>query len=384
MWKINQALPAVWQTNINKWFVCARGLQASIVGRFSTAILRAGFDALYFSGASRLLRPVFGGVGVILALNRICPPWCNPLRPIRKIGPDPRFLAATVNYLRRRRIDIVSPDEVARRLHERDFRRRFACITLDGAYRDHYDSAWPVFKKHGVPFTVFVPTSFPDRLGELWWMAVAAVVAKSTSVILVMDGREQRVDCVSGADKRYLYNGLMQWLLARGRDEDIVAFVRDLAARYDVDMAEICERACMTWQQISAFASDPLVTIGAQSVNHPILTKLSPQRVERELQMSRTVIEGAIGIVPKHFAYPFGQREAAGEREFQIARDLGYATAMTMRPEVLTRAHADWPTALPRIALDGDFQRVRYLQVAMSGLPEAIAARLHADERDQA
>ena len=164
--------------------------------------------------------------------------------------------------------------------------------------------------------------------------------------------------------------------MSREREEDIAAFVRDLAARYDVDIAELRERVCMTWDQIGALARDPLVTIGAQSVSHPVMTKLSRQRAERELRMSRAVIESAIGTAPKHFAYPFGQPEMAGAREFQMATDLGYLTAMTTQSGVLTRAHGDRLTALPRIALDGSFQRLRYLQVAMSGVPQALAARL--------
>ncbi|MGZ5865503.1 MAG: polysaccharide deacetylase family protein [Xanthobacteraceae bacterium] len=349
---------------------------------FGRALQRAGFDALYFSGASHLLRPLFGGVGAILALNRISSPWCDPLRPERKMGPQPRFLDALLNYLRRRRIDIITPDELALRLTERKLRRRFVCLTLDGAYRDHYDDAWPIFQKYDAPFALFMPTSFPDQLGELWWMAVAAVVAKSTSVAMLFDGRQQHVTAVTDADKRYLYDGLMRWLLARRDNDEIITFVNDLAGRYGVDIAEMRQRVCMTWQQIGELAVKPLVTIGAQSVTHPILTKLTAKDVEREMQMSRAVIEAAIGIAPKQFAYPFGHAAFAREREFKIARDAGYITAMTLRPGVLRRSHHDAPTALPRISLDGSFQRLRYAKVAMSGVPAAIEARIRARKRD--
>jgi peptidoglycan/xylan/chitin deacetylase (PgdA/CDA1 family) len=196
--------------------------------------------------------------------------------------------------------------------------------------------------------------------------------------MLVAEGREQRFDFESVADKRTFYADLMRWLLARPNEDEIGSFVRDLAARYDVDIAALLDRMGMTWDQIRALARDPLVTIGAQSVNHPILAKISPQRVEHELRMSRAVIESAIGVAPRHFAYPFGQCAMAGTREFQIARQLGYATAMTLREGVITRAHARRLTALPRLSLDGEFQRLRYAKVAMSGVP-TIGTRLFAD-----
>jgi peptidoglycan/xylan/chitin deacetylase (PgdA/CDA1 family) len=167
----------------------------------------------------------------------------------------------------------------------------------------------------------------------------------------------------------------MRWLLDRSDNEQIVMQVRDLCARYGVDMTEICARTCMTWEQIGELARDPLVTIGAQSVSHPVLTKLSPQRAEHEIRMSRSVIEGAIGISPTHFAYPFGQAGVADAREFQIAEDAGYLTAMTLQPGVLTREHAGKLTALPRISLGAGFQRLRYAKVVMSGVPSAIASR---------
>jgi peptidoglycan/xylan/chitin deacetylase (PgdA/CDA1 family) len=342
------------------------------VGRAFRLAHIVALDALYFSGAWRVLGPVRGGVGAILALNRIFPPWSNPFRPDRERAADPGYIDDIISHLRRRKVDIVSADEVHRRLSQRDFGRRFVCLTLDGAYRDHYDLAWPVFRKHGAPFTLFVPTSFPDGMADLWWLALPAVVAGSQTVSMIADGREQHFANVSVADKRYLYGELMRWLMKRERNEEIVAFVRDMAARYDVDMAAMRHRLCMTWEQIAELARSPLVTIGAQSVTYPVMTKITAQQLDRELRMSRSVIENAIGVAPKHFAFPFGQAAAAGPREFQAARDAGYLTAMTLRQDVLRSAHAESLAALPRLALDVVPQRARRMKVLMSGVPSAV------------
>ena len=56
----------------------------------------------------------------------------------------------------------MSLDKAQRRLVEQDFERKFVCFTLDDGYLDNYLNAYPVFKKYGAPFTVYVNTGMPD------------------------------------------------------------------------------------------------------------------------------------------------------------------------------------------------------------------------------
>jgi peptidoglycan/xylan/chitin deacetylase (PgdA/CDA1 family) len=128
----------------------------------------------------------------------------------------------------------------------------------------------------------------------------------------------------------------------------------------------------MEWREIGELARDPLVTIGAHTVNHPMLAKASEGQVSAELKMSRSVIEAALGRAPEHLAYPYGDPSTAGRREFRIAAELGYKTAVTARPGVLFAEHADHLTALPRISLNGGYQDMRYIPVLMSGAATAL------------
>ena len=69
---------------------------------------------------------------------------------------------------------------------------------------------------------------------------------------------------------------------------------------------------------------DPLVTIGAHTVNHDILKKTTDRVARSEMEMSRAVIESAIGVRPEHFAYPVGDPTSAAEREYRLAKELGF------------------------------------------------------------
>ena len=128
----------------------------------------------------------------------------------------------------------------------------------------------------------------------------------------------------------------------------------------------------MDWQEIAALAADPLVTIGAHTVNHPMLAKLPEKAVRAEMDLSRSVIEAALGAPPAHLSYPYGDPNSAGPREFAIAAALGFKTAVTTRPGVLFPAHAAHLTALPRISLNGEYQQLRYVRVLLSGAATAM------------
>ena len=99
----------------------------------------------------------------------------------------------------------------------------------------------------------------------------------------------------------------------------------------------------MTWEEIAELARDPLVTIGAHTVNHVMLKKTADRVARSEMEMSRAVIEAAIGMRPQHLAYPVGDRTSAGPREFAIAAELGFKTAVTTRPGVLFPEHRRAP-----------------------------------------
>ena len=111
-------------------------------------IIRGGLETLYFSAAHVLMRPFVAGVGAILTLHHVRPPRSDRFQPNRLLEVRPSFLEDVIRYLRRCRLDLVSLDEMYRRLTEQDFSRRFVCVTIDDGYRDTLQWAYPLLKKH--------------------------------------------------------------------------------------------------------------------------------------------------------------------------------------------------------------------------------------------
>src|SRR5712672_1034839 len=283
-------------------------------------LARAGLELAYFSGYSRLMQRRAGGAGVILRFERVRARHAGRFQPLKSHEITPAFLDRTIRALQRWKFDIVSMEEASQRAVTLTSPRRFVCLTFDGAYKDLMTSAYPVLAKHGVPFTVYVPTAFPDRLGEAWWLALEAVIARENRVSLVMDRKEQRFNVGNTSDKYQLYDFLQGWMRSLP-PPDLSLAIGALCNRYSVDLAALSRDASMDWDDLAKLAADPLVTIGSATVNYSLLSNLKDNAALRERTMGRAVAEAAFRRKVRHFAYPFGDRAAFGRRHIAMAEE---------------------------------------------------------------
>jgi peptidoglycan/xylan/chitin deacetylase (PgdA/CDA1 family) len=331
-------------------------------------MLKAALSAMYFSGAHRAMAPVTRGVGVMLALHQVRPELPGKFEPNRILKISPEFLDQAIGHVRGQGFDIVSLDEAHWRLVEGRFERRFACFTFDDGYRDNLEHAYPVFRRHGLPLAIYIPTDYADGRGDLWWLALEKVVSEVDSLSLRMAGDRRTFRTETPAGKEAAFHELYWWL--RGIDEaEARGLVRDLCQEAGIDVAGLCGELMMGWDEIRRIAGDPLVTIGAHTKSHFALARLSYAQARLEMEDSIRRIERELGQRPQHFSYPYGTPGSAGAREFQIARELGMKTAVTTRKGLLFPEHGAHLMALPRLSLNGDYQHRRYLSVLMSGAP---------------
>ena len=341
------------------------------MNNWKTTAYKAGLNALYFSGAHWMLAPFARGQGLIFTLHHVREILDRPFWPNRILEITPDYLDAVIERVRAHGIDIVSLDEAHRRLTEPGEHGRFVAFTLDDGYRDNKEIAYPVFKRHDVPFTIYVSSGYIDGLGELWWQALEDVIAKQEHFGAVMDGRTRYFDSRTTAEKTEAFDEIYWWLRALDEDQQR-AFVRDLARRYNVDMAATARAEMMTWDEVRELAADPLCTIGAHTINHYAVAKLDRDRALTEMREGARIIEAELGAAPRHFAYPYGDVTSAGARDFEIAAQLGFKTAVTTRKGVIFPEHRTHLTALPRVSLNGDYQSMRYLDLFLSGAPFAL------------
>jgi peptidoglycan/xylan/chitin deacetylase (PgdA/CDA1 family) len=125
----------------------------------------------------------------------------------------------------------------------------------------------------------------------------------------------------------------------------------------------------MTWDEIAAVAADPLITIGAHTVSHPMLAKHDDVTARYEIVQSRDRLARELGCNVAHFAYPVGDSGSAGPRDFALAQEAGFTTAVTTRPGHVFAGHAVHPHALPRVSVNGLHQSRMTMRALLSGVP---------------
>src|SRR5882724_3847050 len=293
-----------------------------------------------------------GGAGVILRFERVRVRHAGRFQPLKSHEITPGFLDRTIQALKRWRFEIVSMDEACQRAVTLASPRRFACLTFDGGYKDVMMSAYPVLARHAVPFTVYVPTAFPDGVGEAWWLALEAVIACENRLSLVMDRTERHFNIGNASEKYQLYQFLENWMRSLAPPE-VSSAINDLCRRYAVDLAALSREASMDWDDLAKLAADPLVTIGSATVNYPVLSNLKDAAALREMTMGRAVAQAAFQRDVRHFAYPFGDRAAFRRQHVAMAAEAGFAGAASAISGVVETEGRTSLHALPRIAWDG-------------------------------
>ena len=170
-------------------------------------------------------------------------------QPNRLLEVSPDFLEDVIGGLRRAGVDLITLDEMHRRLTEQDFRRRFVCFTFDDGYRDNLRNALPDPEEIRGAVRDLCPDQLsrparrivvadarsgdrarqPLRAGR-WTARIAATIAHSTEA------------------KYELFEHIYWWLRSLDSEDDLRAASCAISARaIGVDSAAICDELCMTW-----------------------------------------------------------------------------------------------------------------------------------------
>ena len=217
-------------------------------------------------------------------------------------------------------------------------KKGFCHITFDDGDRTFYTAAYPILKKYNVPTTIFVSPKSASNCENFWFQEVRDYKSDILNEIL-----SQKLVLPIREIKKIGYKNILKSLTLNTINEVISLYQKKTNTKpkpfQNMNLAEILE-----------VEKSGLVTVGAHTLNHPILKNESDETCYNEISGSIIGLQKELGHEVKYFAYPNGTPHANfGEREINFLREANITIAVTT--ELRYIAKDDSRFAIPRIGL---------------------------------
>ncbi len=233
----------------------------------------------------------------------------------------------------RERCNPISLDDFLRHLaSDTPLPPRSVVLTFDDGYRSNYRLAFPLLREFAVPATIFLTTNFVDRRLLQWTDRLEYAIghAEFRSLRRVLgredtktDSREFRGSALLEIKRR------LKGIAQENRDGKVEDLERDLNCSLALAPAVPAVYEPLTWPEIEEMLDSGLVSIGAHTVSHFILSRCTPEVLTHELRSARRIIEERTGVPCPLFCYPNGDRGDFDERTREAVKAADHTCALT-------------------------------------------------------
>lgn len=284
-------------------------------------------------------------------INRVDPPVIVLLyHRVTTLRSDPEMLAVAPDNFREQMRHLKDTFPIVR--FEEDWAKiskPAVCITFDDGYADNALEALPILEEAGVPATFFVSTGTIGTRSEFWWHELERIILEKESLpprFTLEDGSSGRSwPTALPGERQEFYQEIVRLMndADAGHRTDWLAQLRRWAQTGEG--AADTHRA-MTVEELRLLAGSSRVTIGAHTVTHTRLSRLSPAAQREEIAASKRELEAWLGREISTFSYPFGRRSDYTQQSSALCRQAGFIKAAANFPGQVHR----WtdPYQIPR------------------------------------
>lgn len=274
---------------------------------------------------------------------------------------NPQQFETQIAYLCRN-FEILSLDVIAQYIHQRrTLPKKAVAITFDDGYSDNYHNAFPILKKYSAPATIFLLVGHIEKDNLFWWDKISYAIHYAQVTQLSIKGLGN-YSLRSNAEKAKatisIFGHLKQ--IPEAEKNRTVDSIMALCLTEIPD--GLAKRLILSWHQVKEM-SDAGISFGAHTMSHPILTRVSLERVREEIRDSKRIIEEKLGRNITSFSYPGGKNGDYNESVVKMVEAAGFECAVTVMPRLLS------PTVSPYlIGRMADVNDLSKLKVQLSGL----------------
>lgn len=221
--------------------------------------------------------------------------------------------------------NVLPLDQAVVRLQAGTLPARAACITFDDGYADNYSVAMPILLRHGLTSTFFIATGFLDG-GRMWNDTIIETVRACQCAELDLSAMGLGTHVLGTvAAQQAAITSLIGQIKYRPVAERI-SLTEEIAG---VARVQQPQNLMMTSAEVKAMRQVGM-QIGAHTVSHPILAKLTDEQARQEIGDSKLFLEQLLGERITVFAYPNGKLgEDYLPQSVDVVRSLGFDAAVS-------------------------------------------------------
>jgi len=264
---------------------------------------------------------------IILMYHRIADPPIDP----RGTAVSPGRFAEQLQILKESFTPISLADLVIA-LRSGPIPRRAVAVTFDDGYVNTFTEAGPLLASIGIPATVYVSTGYLGSSRAFWWDELDRVLLMPeyvpAQIRVQVNGREWTWP-TQEPGQRWLVCDALHRLMRVSNSQERENVLDSLIQWSGLEKDGWADCRPMTPTELVQLTSDGLLTLGAHTVSHPVLSALSAEDQQAEILRNLQQLEALVGKKVDTFAYPYGTVDEFDEASVEIVRTAGFLAACT-------------------------------------------------------